>query len=72
MESLLKFLTHHWGLSSTDYWHLRLLCSLLLGPLVGVLCLVFFNGRVRPAPRPGSSSKPTMWVGRDGRLFSSQ
>ena len=69
MEHLLKFLVQHWHLSSTQYWHLRLLSSLLLGPLVGVLYLVFFDKRTWRKPYATPSPKPTMWISSDGRLI---
>jgi hypothetical protein len=70
MEHLLKILAQHWELSSDQYWHLRLLCSLLLGPVLGVLYLLFFDKRERYKPRVATGSKPTMWVNSQGQLFS--
>jgi hypothetical protein len=70
MEHLLKILAQHWELSSDQYWHLRLLCSLLLGPVLGVLYLLFFDKRERYKPRAATGSKPTMWVNSQGQLFS--
>ena len=70
MEQLFKIIAQHWDLSPDQYWHLRLLSSLSLGPLVGVLYLVFFDKRAQPKPRTVAAPKPTMWVGSDGRLLS--
>ncbi|QKG51597.1 hypothetical protein [Hymenobacter sp. BRD67] len=67
MEQLLKLLAQHWHLTTDDYWHLRLLCTLLLGPIVGVLYLVFFDKRT---PRTAAGSRPGMWVSREGLLLS--
>jgi|GEM_PF-3550930 len=69
MEYLLKLLAHHWGMSPTHYWHLRLLVSLLLGPILGVLYLVFFDKRARYTPRAVAGTEPSMWVSPDGRLI---
>ena len=43
METLIKTIAHAWDLSSAHYWHLRILISLTLAPLVGVLCVVLFD-----------------------------
>ncbi|RZJ95102.1 MAG: hypothetical protein EOO60_01420 [Hymenobacter sp.] len=69
MEHFLKILAQHWDLSSDQYWHLRLLSSLLLGPLLGVLYLVFFDKRERPKPRPAAGPKSAMWVNSKGQLM---
>ncbi len=45
METLIKTIAHAWDLSPAHYWHLRILSSLMLMPLLGVLYLVFFNRR---------------------------
>ncbi len=70
MEHPLKILAQHWDLSSDQYWHLRLLSALLLGPLLGVLFLVFFDKRSRTGPRAVAAPKPTMWVNSKGQLLS--
>lgn len=70
MEHLLKILAQHWDLSSDQYWHLRLLSALLVGPLLGILYLLFFDKRERPRPRPAAGPKPTMWVNSEGQLIS--
>jgi hypothetical protein len=67
MEYLLKLLVQHAGLSPTHYWHLRLLCAIVPGPLLGILYLLFFDKRARPRPRAGVG--PTMWVTSEGRLL---
>ena len=51
MEHLLHLLAQRWHLSADDYWHLRLLCALLLGPIAGVLYLLLFEKRA-PYPPP--------------------
>ncbi|MVN77038.1 hypothetical protein GO988_11945 [Hymenobacter sp. HMF4947] len=68
MEFLLKIVAHHWHMSADQYWHLRLLSSLLVGPLVGVLYFVFFDKREQPKPRVATGPKPAMWVDSDGQL----
>lgn len=68
MEFLLKILAHHWGLSQSQYWHLHLLSSVSLGPLVGIFYLVFFDKRARRRAQ-AARAKASMWVGADGRLF---
>jgi hypothetical protein len=45
MIHLQQLLAQHWHLSSSQYWQLRLLCSIALGPLVGVLFVVLFTKR---------------------------
>lgn len=45
MSHLLQSLAQHWHLSASQYWQLRLLCALTLGPLLGVVCLVLFTKR---------------------------
>jgi hypothetical protein len=53
MIHLQQALAHHWHFSPAAYWHLRLLCSIALGPLVGIFCLILFHKR--EAIRPGVS-----------------
>lgn len=67
MEHLLQLLAHHWQLSPAQYWHLRLLSALSLGPLLGVLYLVFFG---RLAPRKPRGAAPRLWVNSSGQLLS--
>jgi hypothetical protein len=45
MAHLLQVLAQHWHLSASEYWQLRLLCSIIMGPLLGVLCLILFTRR---------------------------
>lgn len=45
MAHLLQVLAQHWHLSASEYWQLRLLCAIVLGPLFGVLCLLVFTKR---------------------------
>ncbi|MGI4761316.1 MAG: hypothetical protein ACRYF0_11450 [Janthinobacterium lividum] len=63
MEYLLKILAQHGALSPTHYWHLRLLSAILFGPLLGILYLLIFGKRKRPA------AGPTMWVNSKGQLL---
>jgi len=44
METLIKTIAHARHYSSAEYWHLRLLVSLTLVPLLGVLYVVIFDG----------------------------
>lgn len=53
MEHLLKMLAQHWHLSPAHYWHLRLLSATSLGPLLGVLYVVFSGKWRRPAAALG-------------------
>lgn len=69
MELLLKTLAHHWGLSQSQYWHLHLLSSVSVGPLVGIIYLVFFDRRARRRAYDAARAKASMWVGADGRLL---
>jgi len=62
MDHLLKTFALHCGLSMSHYWHLRLLLSVSLGPLLGVLYLVLFGRR----GRRGYS----LWISREGRLVA--
>ncbi|WP_201987090.1 hypothetical protein [Hymenobacter rubidus] len=48
MIHLIKHLAQVWDLSPAHYWHLRMLSSLLLTPLLGVLYIVFFDRPKRP------------------------
>ena len=50
MIQLQQAIAQHWHFSPDAYWHLRLMCSIALGPLVGVFCLLLFHKRevVRP------------------------
>lgn len=68
MELLLKALAHHWGLSQSQYWHLHLLSSVSVGPLVGIVYLVF-DRRARRRAYEAARAKASMWVGADGRLL---
>jgi hypothetical protein len=45
MIHIQQMLAHHWHLSASQYWQLRLLCSIALGPLLGVLFVVLFTKR---------------------------
>jgi hypothetical protein len=45
MIHLQQALAQHWHLSAASYLHLRLMCTIALGPLVGVLCLLLFHKR---------------------------
>ncbi|MDJ0364751.1 hypothetical protein QMK33_06275 [Hymenobacter sp. H14-R3] len=69
MEHLLKILAQHWDFGSEHYWHLRLLCSLLVAPMLGVLYVLFFDKRERPKLRAAAGLKPTMRVNSEGQLL---
>jgi hypothetical protein len=43
MAHLLQALAQHLHLNASQYWQLRLICSIMLGPLLAVLYLVFFT-----------------------------
>ena len=43
MTHFIHHLVHSWGLNPVHYWHLRLLTSLVLMPLLGVLYVVIFD-----------------------------
>jgi len=45
MAHILHALAQHWHLSASQYWQLRLLCSVSLVPFLGVLYLVLFDRR---------------------------
>lgn len=65
MDHLLKTFALHCGLSLSQYWHLRLLASMSLVPVLTGLYVAFFDKRRQPKPRTYS-----LWVGRDGRLVA--
>ena len=50
MAHFINHLVHAWGLSPVHYWHLRILCALLLVPLLGVLYIVLFDRPRRLKP----------------------
>jgi len=68
MEYLLRILAHHWGLSQSQYWHLHLLSSVSVGPLLGILYLMVAGRRARRRAQ-AAAAKASMWVGADGRLL---
>lgn len=68
MEYLLRIIVHHWGLSQSQYWHLHLLSSVSLGPLLGIFYLVVFDRRARRRAH-AAAARGSMWVGADGRLL---
>lgn len=51
MHHVLQALAQHWHLSASQYWQLHLVCTLTLGPLVGVICLILFTKRPQVASR---------------------
>lgn len=69
METLLHSLLQHGVLSSTQYWHLRLLSAISLGPLLGVLYLLVagWRGRRRSRVAPPATS---LWVNSQGQLLA--
>lgn len=70
MEYLIQTIARHWDLSPTHYWHLRILSSVLLGPLLGIGYLLFSTKRTRPRRRPAADAGTSLWVGSDGRLLT--
>lgn len=47
MEHVIKAIAEHWHLSAAHYWHLRLLSSISLVPMLGVVYLALFSKRRR-------------------------
>ena len=70
MEHLLKLLASDCGLSQSQYWHLRLLSSISLVPMLGVLYLVFFDKLGRRSPPAAARPNLSLWVASDGRLIA--
>lgn len=69
METLLHSLLQHGVLSSTQYWHLRLLSAIAFGPLLGVLYLLVGGRRARR--RLGTAAPATsLWVNSQGQLLA--
>lgn len=66
MYHQLEALALRCGLSLSQYWHLRLLLSMSLAPLLLVFYLVLFEKRERRLP-PRSYS---LWVRSDGQLVA--
>jgi len=69
MDHFLKLLAYNCGLSQSQYWHLRLLSSVSLVPLLAILYLVFFDKRGRRRP-PAARPNVSLWVNSDGRLIA--
>ncbi|RZK32474.1 MAG: hypothetical protein EOO63_01260 [Hymenobacter sp.] len=69
MDHFLKTLAYDCGLSQSQYWHLRLLGSISLVPLLGVLYLVLFDKRRRSSP---AATRPalSLWVSSNGQLIA--
>jgi hypothetical protein len=66
MDHLLKEAALRCGLSLSQYWHLRLLLSVSLGPLLAILYLVLVD---RPRRRWAvRSAHYTLWINREGQL----
>ena len=70
MDHFLKLLAYDCGLSQSQYWHLRLLCSVSLGPLLAILYLLFFDKRPQQAPPAATHPSVSLWVNSDGRLVA--
>ena len=70
MDHFLKLLAYDCGLSQAQYWHLRLLSSISLVPLLGVLYLVFFDKLGRRSPPAAARPNLSLWVTSDGRLVA--
>ena len=69
MDHLLKTFALYCGLSQSQYWHLRLLSSILFVPSLGVLYLAFFGKRERPSP-PVPLPNVSLSVNSEGRLIA--
>jgi hypothetical protein len=68
METILKALAHHWHLSASQYWHLRLLFAISLVPTLSLLYIVIFDKRTRFLSRFRNMG---MKGPQPGRLFAS-
>ena len=68
METLLHFLVHRGVLSPAQYWPLRLLGTIALGPLLATMYLFFFKWHAPRRPSVAAKSLPTMWVDNEGQL----
>ena len=69
MDHFLKLLAYDCGLSQSQYWHLRLLSSVSLMPLLCIFYLVFFDKRAQRTP-PAARPHLSLWVNSDGRLIA--
>ncbi len=63
MDQLIKNFALHCGLSLSQYWHLRLVLSVSLGPLLAIGYLLVSGWR---KPR----RTYTLWVRQDGQLVA--
>jgi len=71
MDHFLKHLAYDClGLSQTQYWHLRLLGSVSLGPLVGILYLVLVGKLGRRTPPAATHPPVSLWINSEGRLVA--
>lgn len=68
MDTLLHFLVHRGVLSPAQYWPLRLLSTIALGPLLAVMYLFFFSWRAPRRPGAAAKTRPAMWVDSEGQL----
>ena len=70
MDHFLKHLAYDClGLSQSQYWHLRLLGSVSVGPLLGILYLVV--GKLGRRPPPAATPPPvSLWVNSEGQLVA--
>ncbi|RZK32475.1 MAG: hypothetical protein EOO63_01265 [Hymenobacter sp.] len=59
MSHFLHSLAQHWHLSASQYWQLRLICAITLGPLLGVVCLVLFTKREKASSGMLRRKQPT-------------
>ena len=64
MDQLVKTFALHCGLSLSQYWHLRLVLSVSLGPLLAIGYLIVSGWRKPPRPTY------TLWVNHSGQLVA--
>ena len=69
METLLHFLVHRGVLSPAQYWPLRLLITIALGPMLAIAYLFFSYWRAPRQPGAAAGSLPGMWVSSKGQLL---
>ncbi|QKG56971.1 hypothetical protein GKZ68_10250 [Hymenobacter sp. BRD128] len=68
METIIKYLAHHWHLSAAQYWQLRLLVAISLVPFLAFVYIMLIDKRTRffESLRRAGRSNP-----RPTRLFTS-
>ncbi|NML67549.1 hypothetical protein HHL22_20300 [Hymenobacter sp. RP-2-7] len=66
MDHLLKEWALQCGMSLSQYWHLRLIMSVSLLPLLAILYLILFDKRTRRR----AARSYSLWVRSDGQLVA--